>query len=315
MPILDIILGLGILAISLICGYFASTHGASPVESVFVGLAFAILGYLLELRYLKIGDLSGRTLMDRYRSIEGRILNALKLALDSKALSTALHNSIVRPTVEHFVQTGVLENDKYAEELLVKRCELFGRSIGQAATKGLPVPNYLNALWDLTNRSQLIRATSLLPWSLFLKDDRLLKYVEYQNKLLASGDLTQCVRIFIIENRFDDKAACHQVAKRHGAIQLRKFVPSETNKEVLLDFVIFDDKCVLVSESLQQLLLQNQLDSIEEMEQRWRTIEPFVGGQYLFSKPTVQDYVEKFLALERSAEELILEAGTAGNGK
>lgn len=298
----EIVIVISILVGSAFFGYVASECGATPVESVFIGISCAILGYIIELRFMKLSDLSGKTLLSHYRTIEQRILAALKLAVESESISIAIHDNIVKPTVDGFVESHLIEKDPFAEKLLVNALNDLGDKLRHSDDEGLPVPHYLKTLYDLTNSSKSVRATSLLPPTLWIEDPAVRNYLKRQTELLESKNLDNCSRLFIVHNKLFDETDWNKVSALHKSIELKKLVRESFSNDMLMDFVIFDNRGVLVSESLRNLIISNDIDDVIEMKKRWAACEAYVNARYMFAPNVVAKYIEKF-------EELKLMAG------
>jgi len=297
----EIVIVVSIFLGSAVIGYIASACGATPVESIFIGIGCAILGYVFELRFMKLADLSGRTLLSHYRTIEQRILSALRLAVESESVSVAIHDNVVKPTVDGFVEPRLLEKDHFAESLLISTLQELGDQLRHSDDRGLPVKHYLKTLYDLTKDSKHIRATSLLPPTLWLKDSAIRNYLQCQVELRKSKSLLSCKRVFILQEKFFKKSDWDEVVALHVDIALSKLVKPSISDDLLMDFFIFDSRGVLVSQSLRNLIIGNDIKDVAEMEKRWTACEPYVNAYYLFSPAVVRQYIEKFEELEHTA--------------
>lgn len=286
-----------ILIISIGISLIAGWKGANVSETLLIGISSALLGCLLEFRFSKISELIGESFLDHYKTIEKRILESLRLAVGSESLSIAIHDNIVEPTVSTFISSGLISNDKFAEALYINTLHDLGDKIRNSYDKGLPVTRYLTALHELSKHAETIQATSLLPPSLWFKNPEVQNYLNLQTELLGNKYLKTCKRIFLIPEKFFVDDDWNKIKSAHGIIEVKKVVKDSIAKELFMDFVIFDQRGVLVSQTLRELIISNDIRDCAELERRYKTCAPYINAYYIFAPAVVSQYIEKLKEL------------------
>lgn len=269
------------------------------VTTVFVVLIW--MGAIIVELWLRLNDIDIGRILGHYSTIEEKIMVALRLALGSREIATAISSSVVRPLSERFVDNELC-SDQNISDIIIRNIKSFGESLSD--TNGVSVANYTDTMNFLMSRSKSVCVTSLVPPKIWGKMPLFSSYVNDQKVMVDKGMEIERTFVFSKEDHFSNEDWASVQAMHDGKIALNKV----KNKYILSgadlyqDFAVFDGKYVLVSKFVTDFMLGARDMHIDEVCDLFEKLyRPSYPGLFIYDQLRVGKYISIYNDLKANS--------------